>query len=537
MNKLLPLLLLVLAVLPVRAQLNASLLSNFDFGVNVNDVWGYVSPDGTEYALVGLDTGVAIVNLADPTQPELVGVTRGVRSTWRDMKTYGEYAYAVTDQPRTEEGLTVIDLRSLPESFAVQYITDTVPGTLRPFYRAHNLYIDTLRGLAFTSGGDGNVNAGGMLIWDLKEDPWHPKVVAKGPATYSHDVYVQDDIMYASEIYIGELALYDVSDIDNITQIGRTKTPFEFTHNAWANASGDYVFTTDELADASVAAFDISDPASIELVDEYRPLGSLNTKTFPHNVHVIDDYLSISYYTDGLRVVDASVPDNLVEIANYDTWLGENGGYNGDWGAYPFLPSGNTLVSDRATGLYVVSVDYRRAARLMGTITDSVSGSPINLASIEILTEQPNATSTDALGAYATGIAEGAEYRVAIAADGYRPDTLTATLTNGEITTLDVALVDTAFVTTSVAFPRADDVRTALYPNPAHGASRLDYTLRGIPAAKLEIYSAAGALIESRILASATGSIRVGEQLAPGMYLLHLTENGRPLRTIKYVRF
>ncbi|MGB3801528.1 MAG: choice-of-anchor B family protein, partial [Lewinella sp.] len=286
MTRYFPILLLLFS-LPLAAQMNADLRSNFDFGVAVNDVWGYVSPDGTEYALMGLDTGVAIISLANPDEPELIGVTSGVQSIWRDIKTYGEYAYAVSDQ--RNDGLVVIDLRSLPDTFAVNYVRDTVPGFNRPFHRAHNIFIDTTRGLAFTAGGDRNINDGGMLIFDLNTDPWHPPIVGRGPATYSHDVYVQDGLMYASEIYSGELAIYDTRDLDNITELGRQVTPYNFTHNAWTTGNGNTLFTTDEVANASVAAYDITDPSDIQALDEYRPLTSLNTGTIPHNVHVIDD--------------------------------------------------------------------------------------------------------------------------------------------------------------------------------------------------------------------------------------------------------
>ena len=66
------------------------------------------------------------------------------------------------------------------------------------------------------------------------------------------------------------------------------------------------------------------------------------------------DKVHVSWYTEGYRCIDISDPSNPVEVASYDTWPGSSGGYNGCWGCYPFLPSGNVLVSDRATGLYIV---------------------------------------------------------------------------------------------------------------------------------------------------------------------------------------
>ncbi|THH41538.1 choice-of-anchor B family protein [Neolewinella litorea] len=434
------------------AQLNATLRSNVDFGVNVNDIWGYVAPDGTEYALMGLDTGIAVISLAEPDAPVVIDVTSQPTSIWRDIKSYRGFAYATADQG--SYGLTVIDLRELPEKISYQPYTYEVPGYPGTFSRAHNLYIDTLSGLLFTAGGDRNINDGGVLIFDLKENPAEPRLIAQGPPVYAHDVYVQDDIMYASEIYLGELGIYNISDLANITKLGSTQTPYRFTHNAWSNQDGTVVYTTDEVANASVAAFDLTDYNDIELLDEYRPLTSLNTRTIPHNVHFINDYLSISYYTDGLRVVDASDPTNLIEVANYDTYDGPDGGFNGDWGAYPFLPSGLTLVSDRQSGLFVVDVNYVRAARLRGTVNDGDADVPLNGARVEILTEQANLTNTDATGNYATGIAGEGSYQVVASAEGFYPDTVTVTLTRGEEVMQDFTLTNRQ--TTAFAFVVAD---------------------------------------------------------------------------------
>ncbi len=447
MRKTFTLLCLLIGAAPLWCQLNVTLRSNLDYEPDVNDVWGYVAPDGTEYAIVGMNTGISIVSLADPDHAVEVGFVAGVESIWRDMKTYGEYAYAVADQGA--DGLTVIDLSELPARVTSVNYQYEVPGFAAPFVRAHNIYVDTSSGLAFTAGGDGNVNSGGMIIFDLQADPAHPPIVALGPPVYSHDVFVQDSIMYASEIYRGELAIYDIHRLDSIVEIGRTRTPSAFTHNAWVNKENTTVFTTDEKADGSVAAYDITNLSDIRLLDEYRPISSLNTKSIPHNVHVIDNYLSISSYSDGLRVVDASDAANLIEVANYDTYPGPDGGFNGAWGAYPYLPSGLTLISDRFTGLYVLEVDYKRAARLVGTVTDLASGLALNTATITIETAQANRGQTDATGVYQTGVADAGLYTVIAEREGYYPDTVEIQLDQGLTVTQDFAL--SPRLTTSVS--------------------------------------------------------------------------------------
>lgn len=421
------------------SQLNSTLRSQLEYDVAVNDIWGYVAPDGTEYAIVGLQNAVSFVSLADPDAPLEVVRIAGDNSAWRDMKTFGEYAYNVADQG--DEGISAFDLHFLPDS--VPFKKTTYPdliGNGREFIQAHNIYIDTNHGRLYTAGGSRQINDGGILIFDLTADPMTPTYIGKGPATYSHDVYVVDDTLYCSEIYDGELAIYDIADLDNPITLGTVVTPYDFTHNAWTTDDEQFIFTTDERGDAPVAAYDISDKQDIKKTFEFRPLGSINTGTIPHNVHVINDYLSISYYTDGLIVADASKPDNIIEVANYDTWLGANGGFSGDWGAYPYLPSGLTLVSDRQSGLYVVEIDYKRAARLEGIITDLDLGTPINGVSVSINSTQPNGVFTNAIGTYKTGIADGGSFEVTFTADNYLPLTVTLDMANDVCLRLDTTM-------------------------------------------------------------------------------------------------
>ena len=441
MRQLLLVLLVACTCSSLFAQLNTTLRDNLDYSANVNDVWGYVAPDGTEYAIVGLETGVSFVSLANPDDIVEVAFIEGDFSAWRDMKTFGEYAYSVADQRTSTEGITAFNLTELPDRVTFERNTYVIPGTGGlTFQRSHNVYMDTTNGILYTAGGTQNIRDGGVLMFDVKDNPMNPELVGLGPALYAHDVFVLEDTMYTSEIFNGTLGVYDVSDFDNITQLGQVATPFNFTHNAWTSTDGRYIFTTDERANAPVASYDLSDKNDIRLLDEYRPFESLGNGTIPHNAHVIDDYLSISYYTDGLRVVDASVPDNLVEVANYDTWLGPDGDFNGNWGAYPYLPSGLTLVSDRQTGLYVVDVDYKRAARVRGTATDLAEGFGIPGVNVFIAAAPSALEVTDNQGGYATGVADGGLYNVEFSAEGYYDLVTQVELTNGATADLNVQL-------------------------------------------------------------------------------------------------
>jgi choice-of-anchor B domain-containing protein len=418
------------------AQLNMTLTDYVPYPANLNDIWGWEAPDGTEYALVGAVNGVSIVSLAEPGNAAEVAWIPGQNSTWRDIKTWGSYAFVTTDQSGTTEGLLVIDLSDLPNSVSHFNWQPDLPGlgTLRT---CHNLYIDEF-GYCYLSGC--NLNEGGMLILDVFSNPGTPLFVAAAPPVYAHDVYVRDNLMYASEIYAGQFGVYDVSDKSDIQFLASRKTPFEFTHNAWLSDDGTVLFTTDERANAPVGAYDVSDLTDIVELDQFRPVNTLGEGVIPHNVHVWNDFIIISYYTDGCIIVDAARPDNLIEVGNFDTYLTNDQGFNGAWGAYPFLPSGRVLVSDINSGLYVFDVDYVRACYLEGKVTNAQNGQSLFDVKVEILSAEPNISFSKLNGVYKTGVAVPGVFDVKFSKPGFFPKTIPTTLENGVISILDVEL-------------------------------------------------------------------------------------------------
>ena len=79
----------------------------------------------------------------------------------------------------------------------------------------------------------------------------------------------------------------------------------------------------------------------------------------PHNLFVKDDLLLVSQYEDGLLVYDIHQPLTPKLIAWYDTHP-ENtiyNGYYGNWGNYPWLPSGTIVTVDMQNGLFLLRLD------------------------------------------------------------------------------------------------------------------------------------------------------------------------------------
>ena len=438
MKKALSLLFFAFSGTILTAQLNMELLSRVQYPTDINDVWGWVHPEtGTEYALVGVRNGFSIVSLEDPANAQQVAFIPGASTTWRDIKTWGNFAYVTNEGAN---GLLVVDLYHLPDSVTHYNWAPELPG-LGILSTCHNLYIDE-SGYCYLAGC--NLNDGGMIILDVDTPTGEPEFVAAAPPVYAHDVYTASNLMYASEIYVGAMSVYDVSDKNNIQLLASQPTPFRFTHNVWLNEAETVAFTTDERPNAPIGAYDVSDLTNIVELDQYRPVGSLGQGVIPHNVHVWDDYLLISYYTDGGRVVDASRPTNLIEVGNFDTWLGNPGGFNGAWGLYPFLPSQTVLVADITNGLFVLRPTFMRACWLEGVVTDSITGANINNVRVIIDSDQPNLGTTNAFGRFNTGQVLSGGFEVTFSKPGYRQKTISVALENGVLTEVAVELVPLA---------------------------------------------------------------------------------------------
>ena len=87
----------VLSVFSASAQLNMEYKSHVEYDETLNDIWGYAAPNGREYALVGFQEGVSIIDVTDTENPVIKGYAPGPSSTWRDIKTWGDYAYVTNE--------------------------------------------------------------------------------------------------------------------------------------------------------------------------------------------------------------------------------------------------------------------------------------------------------------------------------------------------------------------------------------------------------------------------------------------------------
>lgn len=438
LNTKLPLLLCAIYLLPTLAwgqvSKNMTKLGELGYTEDLSDVWGYVDGQGNEYALVGVYNGLSIVDVTDPVNPIKVVFEPGPNSIWRDMKVWGDYAYVTNEQ---DSGLLVVNLQYLPDSIQTHYWKGS--GSVH-FSSAHNIFIDE-QGYGYIVGADYGV--GGAIVVDLFTTPGTPILKTVYNINYIHDCFVRGDTLWASEIYKGWFSVVDMSDKSQATipqskVMATQNTPYNFTHNCWLSDDGKYLYTTDEKSNAFVAGYDVSDLGNIEETDRLR--SNPGSGVIPHNTFFINDYLVTAYYRDGVTVVDAARPHNLIETGHYDSSPMAGNGFNGDWGVYPYLPSGHVLVSDIEGGLFILGSDYTRACYLEGTVTDTVTMNPINGANVQIVSTSAT-DQTDFIGQYATGLADSGSYTVTFSKTGYRSKTITGVnLDNGVVTQLNVAL-------------------------------------------------------------------------------------------------
>ena len=336
-------------------------------GQTLANICGY-AVNGKEYALLGASKGMIIMDVTNPVTPKQINQYPGPDNLWKEIKTYKNYAYVTSEGG---QGLQVIDLSTLPDT-TKKYKFYTGDGAISgKLNKIHALHIDEKKGFVYCYGATG-IAKGGAVIMDIGTDPWNPKYVGMYDTDYIHDGYAINDTLYGCHIYGGYFSIIDMADKTKFKVINTQKTPTVFTHNAWLSNNHKTIFTTDENTGSYMGSYDISDPLNIKLLDKIRSNTSAKTPgSIVHNTHILNDFAINSYYKDGITIVDCHKPDNLVEVASFDTYpQGSGDGFEGAWGVYPYLPSGTIVVSNIDEGLYVLSPTYKRAAYLEGKVTD-----------------------------------------------------------------------------------------------------------------------------------------------------------------------
>ncbi|MBC8172959.1 MAG: hypothetical protein H7X71_03540, partial [Chitinophagales bacterium] len=91
----------------IFAQLNIEIVGQLPYDDQLSNLVGWSDGAGNEYAIVGTYDGTSIVDVTDPTDPVEVQFIDGNNSIWREVRTWSNFAYVVTE---SGGGLLCIDL-------------------------------------------------------------------------------------------------------------------------------------------------------------------------------------------------------------------------------------------------------------------------------------------------------------------------------------------------------------------------------------------------------------------------------------------
>ncbi|MGB3018021.1 MAG: choice-of-anchor B family protein [Ignavibacteria bacterium] len=326
-------------------------------GWHYSSCWGYVA-GGREYAIIGHYAGTTVYDVTDAPNIVNKGTVTGPGSfyNYREMKTYSHYLYIVSEGG---SGVQIVDLQYLPDS--IHFVKNY---TFAGYTRSHSI---SQEGRYLYCNG-GNYNNGGVFILDLL-DPENPVKRGQWGTRYVHDCFIKNDTIYAGAISAGYFVLLDARNKDSIKFIREFTYPGAVTHNAWTTDDRTVLVTTDEGGSNHAKIWNITDISNqVQLAD----ITPYDGASMVHNAYIKGDSLYLAHYRAGVIVYNIANPSNPVEVGHYDTYPGTNStAYQGCWNVYPYLPSGNLIASDIATGLYVLKLGNQTS---VGESSENVEG-------------------------------------------------------------------------------------------------------------------------------------------------------------------
>ena len=111
MKKIITILMMLPLFVVSQSSMNLVLMGTYEWNnTEGSDIWGWVDPNGNEYALVGLNDGFSVVDVTNGTNPIEMFYIPDLNSTWRDIKTWNNYAYVTTE---ADAGLLIVDLNDM----------------------------------------------------------------------------------------------------------------------------------------------------------------------------------------------------------------------------------------------------------------------------------------------------------------------------------------------------------------------------------------------------------------------------------------
>jgi choice-of-anchor B domain-containing protein len=306
--------------LPERRTIEFDSMGVFQFQTGGASCWGWEAPDGRHYAIMGGNRSIGFVDVQTMT---IVDTVPTQSCQWRELKTYRNYCYAVSECFGDKQGMMIIDMSFLPDS--VHYVGSYTSGSN---VRSHCISIDTAKGFCYLV----RQNYSGFRIVSLA-NPEVPVDVGGVTTGDLHDMTAFNDTVWAAE---GDNSAYSIWNCANKAApvlLARVTIPGNgYVHNVWPTDDRRFVASTEEIpAGRTMKVWNTEDLGDISLVSQYIGAGQI-----PHNAHVEGDYLFIAHYTSGVTILDFNFPECPVVMEEFDTYPSNNNpDYEGCWGVYP----------------------------------------------------------------------------------------------------------------------------------------------------------------------------------------------------------
>lgn len=329
-------------------------------GRRYSGCWGwYQASKNKEYAICGTSNGTYFLDVSSPLTPTVSGFLQGNQgSTYREMKTYQHYCYIVSDDGSNKR-FQIVDLQYLPDSIHVVHNDSTL------FRRGHTIWIDQDK-MYIGAMVDDSSHFSPMTIFSLA-NPASPVLLRKlqqdiPTIGYVHDMHVRNDTVFASCAYQGLYILKYNSQTNKFTQLG-AYTDYQshgYNHSSFLTNDGKHLVFCDEVpAGLPMHFVNVQNLSNIQPVKDWHPMA----RTTPHNPYIKGNFAVVSCYQDGLHIYDVSKPSSINLVGYFDThpqggenvenYFGED--YRGNWGAYPFLPSGIIIANDMQNGMFILN--------------------------------------------------------------------------------------------------------------------------------------------------------------------------------------
>ena len=302
--------------------------------------------------------GISIVDLAAMAE---IGRFTAPGLFTQDVKAADGIAYVSNETDAYPFAVTLLDVSDPADPRVVGGVPTAAVGV------AHNLWIEgDLLALASQA-------TRGIHLYEVS-DPTAPVALSTIHAidAVAHDVHVRNGRLYGSymaleEGQLAELTVATLADASHPSVTARASYPgAHLTHSSWLAADGRTLYVADEIVNAPIRIFDVSDPSRPALLGTYQPrLG-----TVPHNFQVRDGrFAYLAHYKHGVEVVDVSDPTRPRIVGFRDTHPGaaadvdphgslslshekEGQLYEGAWGVH-WTDDGRIVVSDMNRGVFV----------------------------------------------------------------------------------------------------------------------------------------------------------------------------------------